>query len=125
MDRILLAFDGSAAAWEGLDRTAHLAMVSGAAVGVVHVAPVERPDDETEPLRAARQALATRGIEASIFAVSGDPAEEISRLARDGEFDTIVLGSRPRGALRRLIDGSVTLWLAADAPVTVIIARRD
>ena len=125
MDRILLAFDGSAAAWEGLDRTAHLAMLSGAAVGVVHVAPVERPDDETEPLRAAREALETRGIEASTFAVFGEPVEEIRRLALEGEFDTIVLGSRPRGALRRLIDGSVTLRLAAHAPVTVIIARRD
>lgn len=125
MDRILLAFDGSAAAWEGLDRTAHLATLSGAAVGVVHVAPVERPDPETEPLRAAREALAARGIEVSTFAVFGEPVDEISRLALEGEFDTIVLGSRPRGALRRLVDGSVTLRLAADAPVTVIIARRD
>lgn len=125
MERILLAFDSSPAAWEGLDKTAHLALLSGASVGVVHVAPVERPDDETDPLRAAREALETRGIEVSTFAVVGDTAEEIRRVALDGEYDTIVMGSRPRGALRRLIDGSVTLQLAAHAPVTVIIARRD
>ena len=125
MDRILLAFDGSAAAWEGLDKTAHLANATGASVGVVHVAPVERPDDETEPLLAAREALEARGIEASTFAVVGEPVEEIRRLALEGEFDTIVLGSRPRGALRRLVDGSVALRLAAHAPVTVIIAGRD
>ena len=116
---------GVTAAWEGLDRTAHLALLSGAAVGVVHVAPAELPDEKLDPLRAAREALETRGIEVSTFAVSGEPVDEISRLALEGDFDTIVLGSRPRGALRRLIDGSVTLRLAADAPVTVIIARRD
>ena len=125
MDRILLAFDGSAAAWEGLDKTANLAMSSGASVGVVHVAPVERPDVESDPLRAAREALETRGIEVSTFAAFGDTVDEIRRVALDGEFDTIVLGSRPRGALRRLIDGSLALRLAAHAPVTVIIARRD
>ena len=125
MDRILLAFDGSASAWEGLDTAAHLALSTGAAVGVVHVAPLEGPHAEAEPLRAAREALETRGIEVSTFAVIGEPVDEIRRLALDGEFDTIVLGSRPRGELRRLIDGSVTLRLAAHAPVTVIIARRD
>ncbi|MEX1169218.1 MAG: universal stress protein [Chloroflexota bacterium] len=123
MDRILLGFDGSNAAWDALDKAAHLAKLSGAAVGIVHVAPVERANHLTEPLRAAQEALHVRGIEASTFAVFGDPVEEIRRLALDGEFDTIVLGSRPRGALRRLVDGSIALRLASDAPVTVIIAR--
>ena len=125
MDRILLAFDGSAAAWEALDRTVQLARMSGASVGVVYVGPVGGAGDQTEPLRTATDALVTRGIEPSTFSAQGDPAGEISRLALEGEFDTIVLGSRPGGALRRLIDGSVTLRLAAGAPVTVVIARQD
>ena len=123
MERLLLAFDGSPAAWQGLDRAAQLARSTGAAVGIVHVAPVERPDELTEPLRAAHDALAARGIDAQTFAVFGDPAEEIGRLALEGKFDAIVLGSEPRGRLRRLVDGSVSLRLASDVPVSVIIAR--
>jgi len=125
VDRILLAFDGSPSAWEGLDKAAHLVQLSGAALGVVYVAPAPGLDEEADPLSAARLALQVRGIEVTTFAAFGEPVEQIRRLALDGDFDTIILGSRPRGSLRRLVDGSISLRLAADAPVTVIVARSD
>lgn len=123
MERILLAFDGSPAAWYGLDLAAHLASVTGATVGVVHVTPLGSSGDLTDEARAAREALLGRGIDAAAFTAAGNPADEISRLALACDFDTIVLGSSPRGLLRRLVDGSTSLRLGAGASVSVIIAR--
>jgi nucleotide-binding universal stress UspA family protein len=127
MDRILLAFDGGPDAWHALDTVARLAPPGVGEVGVIHVVD-GRPGERlaaTAPLIAARDALRARGIDPMLHAVSGDPAEQIQRLADSGGYSAIVLGSSPAGPIARLLRGSVSVDVAANAAVTVIVARRD
>lgn len=56
--------------------------------------------------------------------LSGSPALEIIRRARDWQADLIVVGSRGRSALGRLVSGSVSLKVAAEASCSVRVGRR-
>ena len=49
----------------------------------------------------AQAILRDKGIEAEMLAPAGDPASTIERVAVDGGFDAIVIGSRGLGALSR------------------------
>lgn len=55
--------------------------------------------------------------------VGGHPATEILRIAREGDFDVIVLGTHGRRGLRRLMMGSVAAEVARTAPCSVVVVR--
>ena len=56
--------------------------------------------------------------------LDGDPAREILKLAREGEFDVIVMGSRGRGRVSAALLGSVSNRIMHDADVNVIVIHR-
>ena len=56
--------------------------------------------------------------------LDGDPARELLRLARDGDFDVIVMGSRGRGRVTAALLGSVSNRVMHDAGVPVIVIHR-
>lgn len=125
MHHLLLGFDGSSAAWEALDRAAALAAAEGAHITVAHVVPVlVAGEHDSEPLRAADAALRARGFVPHLLLVAGNPGEQLERLAIEGDYDAVVVGSPPAGPLERLLTGSVTLHLVCHAPIPVIVARR-
>ena len=53
----------------------------------------------------------------------GDPAEEIVQLAIDHEADLIVVGTREKNRLERLVLGSVSSRVFRSAPCSVLVAR--
>lgn len=55
--------------------------------------------------------------------VTGDPAEEILRLARIHAADLIVLGSRGLTGVNRILSGSVSSQVVSEAPCTVLVVR--
>jgi nucleotide-binding universal stress UspA family protein len=105
MQKILLAYDGGDASQRALGTAAELAKALGASVSVVSVVPTHGgrlgmdPWDDSEvhakELVEARTLLRERGIEAQLLEPIGEPAATIERIAREGEYDTIVIGSRP------------------------------
>lgn len=133
MKRILVAFDGGEPALRALDTAIALASRFDASVSVVSVvpfhpgrAPIDPWDDDfvhARELEDARRILSEHGIEPELLEPMGDPARTIERIARDGGFDTVVVGSRGLGALSRLFQGSVSEHIATHADTTVIIAR--
>jgi nucleotide-binding universal stress UspA family protein len=133
MKKILVAYDGSEAATKALDTAATLAHALGASVSVVSVVPVHGgrvgmdPWDDSEvhakELTEARRFLRERGIEAQLLEPVGEPAQTIERIAREGEFDTIVIGSRGLNAIERILQGSVSEHVATHAEATVVVAR--
>ena len=133
MKRILLAYDGGEPAKRALETAAELAKKFEALVSVVSVVPVhagrigmdvwEDPDVHARELREARSLLALQGIEAEVIEPIGEPALAIERIARDGAFDTIVVGSRGLGAISRLLQGSVSGHVATHADATVVVVR--
>lgn len=134
MQRILLAYDGGEPARHALETTVELATRFRATVTVVSVvpfhpgtsAPFDPWDDATVHARElldAKRLLRESGIEAELLEPAGDPARTIERIAREGGYDTIVIGSRGLGAIDRMLQGSVSEHVATHAGATVVIAH--
>jgi len=133
MKRILVAYDGGEPARRALDTAMQLAKGFNALLSVVSVVPVYASrvpvdpwDDATahdQELAEARKILALNGIEAELLEPAGDPARTIEKIAEEGGFDTVVVGSRGLGAVARFLQGSVSEHVATHADVTVVIAR--
>lgn len=133
MRKILVAYDGDAPAIRALQTAADLAHAFGAEVTVISVVPQRPGRFPTDPwddrevhakeLIEARTLLRERGVEASLIEPTGNPAHEIERIAREQEFDTIVVGSRGLTEIGRIMLGSVSEHVASHAEATVIVAR--
>ena len=128
---ILLGYDGSAAARRALDVAADLAKAGDGSVTVVSVVPVYAAPTGIDPLdnravhqlelREARDLLQERGIRTIGFLATGDPARELTRIAQEGDFDAIVVGSPPHGRLARAIWGCTSEHVAARADRRVLL----
>lgn len=133
MKRILVAYDGSEPAHRALDLAIQLAKPSAAPMTVVSVVPVHPGRVRIDPwddalvhaqvLHEAKGLLAEQGIVADYLEPAGDPAKTIERIADEGGFDTIVIGSRGLGAVSRFLQGSVSEHVATHAGATVVISR--
>jgi nucleotide-binding universal stress UspA family protein len=133
MKKILLAYDGGDPAKRALETAADLARVFEASVSVISVVPFrpgsafvgswDERDVHAQELLEAKKMLLARGLEAELLEPLGDPARTIERIADEGAYDTIVVGSRHLGALDRVLQGSVSEHVATHADATVVIAR--
>ena len=82
--------------------------ISVVSVVLVHPGrvPVDPWDDRAvraQELQEAKQLLAEHGITAELLEPAGDPAATIERIAQEGGFDTVVVGSRGLGAVSRFL----------------------
>ena len=133
MKKILVAYDGGEPAHRALEMAADLAAKFDATVSVVSVIPVhpgrvpvdpwdDRPVHTAE-LVEAREILLKRGIEPTLHEPAGDPAVTIEKIAEEGGYDMVIVGSRGIGALSRALQGSVSEHVATHATATVVVAR--
>ncbi len=131
--KILLAYDGGEPAERALTAAAKIVKAMGGTIDVVSVipfhpgrTPVDPWDDravhDTE-LREARERLAGLGIDCQVIEPSGDPAVEIERTAKTGDYDMVVVGSRGLGSVSRFLQGSVSEHVATHAETAVLVAR--
>jgi nucleotide-binding universal stress UspA family protein len=131
--KILLAYDGGEPAQRALTLAANIAKAMGGSVDVVSVVPVHAGRVAVDPwddhdvhaaeLRDARNRLAELGIPAKLFEPGGEPSVTIERLAKEGSYDMVVLGSRRQSVLGRVLQGSVSEHVATHADATVVIAH--
>jgi nucleotide-binding universal stress UspA family protein len=56
--------------------------------------------------------------------LDGDPARELLKAARDGDYDLIVMGSRGRGRVSAALLGSVSNHVMHDTEVPVIVIHQ-
>jgi nucleotide-binding universal stress UspA family protein len=134
--KILLAYDGFDHSRHALEETAKLAADGKAEITVLSVVPPDarasksgghvmlRPHAHEDVARAHKY-LRERDIPSEMKMDAGDPAEQIVAEAEDGGYDIVVVGSRGRGALGRLILGSVSTEVIARAPCPVLVAGED
>jgi nucleotide-binding universal stress UspA family protein len=134
--KILVCYDGSAEAEHALERAAEVAAAVPSRVTVVSVAeplyPVTVLSELVDPaevqahrgfLDTAARKLRDRGVEATLFEPSGDVADSIVDLAEQEAADLIVVGSRHRGVIRRLLFGSVSSDVIVEATCDVLVVR--
>jgi nucleotide-binding universal stress UspA family protein len=133
---ILVCYDGSPQSEHALARAAELARAPHKNVAVISVAdPIYRtapftgyagPDEEdahNRLLAEAKAKLSAHGISATTTEQVGSAADVIVEVAHEAGADLIVVGSRHRGLLQRLLFGSVSGALVVEAPCDVLVVR--
>ena len=133
--RVLLAVDQRTAAKGSIEEAIRLASVEHADLLVLSVLEpsslrlpggrTRRVDQERDRLETGARTIVSRAREAGVSATyliwEGDPAETIVEASTAEGADVIVLGSRPRTDLRRLLLGSVSTHVTRTAPCQVIV----
>ena len=137
---VLVAYDGSPEAELALAHAVAIAQASRARLALVAVvAPPPllswqvpggmKGVHETEQaelelrLRAAADQVPD-DLSLTTQLLDGDPARELLRLAREGDFDVIVMGSRGRGRVTAAVLGSVSNHVMHESDVPVIVIHR-
>lgn len=142
--RILVPTDGSSVSEGAVDAAIDLAQARGSEIVALSVAvpePVFQSLEGAVPYDPGLQvdvllehaqgyvdAVAARAAKAGVHCTpvtfsALDPAEAIADTAREHDCDLIVMGSHGRRGLSRLLAGSVTQAVLADAPVPVMVLR--
>jgi nucleotide-binding universal stress UspA family protein len=109
-----------------VDRPEEVSLVSGQ-VGTDMT--VEEYDDQVVRAReAANYAIEEAQSElllvgAKVYVLSGHPGEEICQLAAELSARAVVLGSRGRGGLKRLLLGSISDHVVRHAPCSVVVTN--
>ena len=132
--KILVAFDGTASAVKGLRYaltnfpTAEFVLLYVERVsyvdGAYGVPPM--PFDlhvDKEVLNAAEAICAEQDITPVMKAELGSPADLIVKMAEDTHSDLLVLGAHNKGAIERLLLGSVSEAVTRRAHCSVLIVR--
>jgi nucleotide-binding universal stress UspA family protein len=133
--RLLVGYDGRDGGDDGLELARVIAseaegsavvatvLFSGSLFGQLREL-VEAEAEEAEPsFEKARAKLGDMLDETRAFA-GGSPGETLTKLAEAEEIDAIVLGSPHRGAIGRVLIGSVGRNVLNGAPCDVIVAPR-
>lgn len=81
----------------------------------------ELPYQQAEKQLQAYQSTLPYASEREI--VSGDPAEEIVRLANIYQVDLIILGSRGLTGVKRILQGSVSGQVVVEASCSVLVVK--
>ena len=135
---IVIALDSSGLAEQVMQALQELPLKSSSKLVLAHViAPVsddaeiaaDQPhtDSELLPYRNLEKQLQAYQTDlpcpSEIEIVSGDPAEEIVRLANIYEADLIMIGNRGLTGLNRIIQGSVSSQVVESAPCSVWVVK--
>lgn len=148
IDRILVPVDFSACSQAACDHAAFFAAKFGAAVELLHVWDVPAftgaslpelvvvPGHDDTLIAAAAHSEATREMDLVVAQFErrgistvrrrhevGSPADTIVRVAEEGDFDLIVMGTHGRRGFSRLIMGSVAEQVVRAAPCPVLTMR--
>ncbi|MBH8563209.1 universal stress protein [Nostoc sp. CENA67] len=140
LKNILVALDGSEIAARVIETLEHLVFSKETKVILCHVFPtpdseIELPADRPHPespvlsyfqieklLQSYQEELS---VNSEIELVTGDPAEEIIRLANIYKADLILIGSRGLTGMKRIVQGSVSSQVVEEAPCSVLVVKQN
>jgi len=140
--KILVATDGSEGSKKAIHTTVKL--VEGASDAKVTLITVSQPipislyadlqavnidpmalseQQAQEQLAEDAAPLEEAGIAYDTLAVVGDPGTEICRVAKEGDYDLVVVGSRGRNQFAEIVLGSVSNRVLHHAGCPVLVVR--
>ena len=132
--KIVVGYDGSAAAKRALERAAALASDPSHVVVIAVAVPYPRsgitipanrdPEEfrrRADDLDVARGFLSSRGILAETLQARGNRAEVLVDASKDA--DLVIVGSASLNRLQRLVLGSVSSQVVRDAACDVLVVR--
>ncbi len=125
-DRILVPTDGSGPANAALEYAGEIAAVEQVTVHILYVVdPSADPDDADDPIADSRDWAGETGSPIIEEVETGEPRDAILKSAVEHDVDAIVMGTRGRRGVGRLLLGSVTEGVIRDAEVPVLVVRGD
>jgi nucleotide-binding universal stress UspA family protein len=137
IQKILVPLDGSQNSVRGLERAISIAQPMGAAITglyVVHV-PIRSairftPQQRKKEISFAESVIASANELARKHQVSfkprtetGDPAEKIVQIAKNVNYDLVVIGSRGRSARKETFFGSVSNHVLHKASMPIVVVK--
>ncbi|NES93665.1 MAG: universal stress protein [Desertifilum sp. SIO1I2] len=135
---VAMALDRSAATDKVFQTLQQIQLQSDAKVILAHILlPPERQSEqaadkphfgsEESPYREIEKQLETYQQQLSctskIEIATGDPAEEIIRLANIHQANLIIIGSRGLTGVKRILEGSVSTQVVEDATCSVLVVK--
>ncbi|BAZ68409.1 MAG: universal stress protein [Pelatocladus maniniholoensis HA4357-MV3] len=135
---IVVALDSSGIAERVIEALNDLVLPKDSKVILCHVFPppdsemelaADRPHSDSQVLSSLQvekllQSYQTQlPVASEIELVSGDPAEEIIRLANIYKADLIVIGSRGLTGMNRIVQGSVSSQVVEEAHCSVFVVK--
>lgn len=133
---IIVALDCSETSAQLIEILSILSLQPDTKLVLAHVLPspesdgelaVDRPHQSAatlyQTMEKQLQAYQARLPNSEIELVAGDAAEEIVRLANIYHADLIVIGTRGLTGVERVIEGSVSSQVVADAPCSVLVVK--
>ena len=137
--KILLATDGSESAEQAIRWFSRLPIAHGPSVEVLTVSSYQvyavvppKVHDELvrlesehalESFQRAAKILQEVGIEAVQVTCLGQPADEITRYAKESQTDLIVVGAHGMSLVEHMLIGSTSETVARHAPCSVLVVR--
>ncbi|MER3491740.1 MAG: universal stress protein [Mastigocladus sp. ERB_26_2] len=137
---ILVALDSSGIAERVIETLNDLVLPKDSKVVLCHVfpppdsemeLPADRPHSDSPALsylqieKQLQSYQAQLPVESEIELVTGDPAEEIIRLANIYKADLIVIGSRGLTGMNRIVQGSVSSQVVEEAHCSVFVVKLN
>jgi nucleotide-binding universal stress UspA family protein len=139
MRKILVGVDGSPESRKAAEQSADLASAIGAEIVVAYVVNLPVPltpdapyveqwdvaerEHARELLEEIGAGFVKRGIPVQTVTLSGSPADTLANMASQPDIDLVVVGHRGRGAISRVLLGSVADRLVQISPKPVLIVR--
>lgn len=121
VQRVLMAFDGSATTRKGVEMLSASPLVQGLPVQVLLVGHSNEANDRH--VAWAIDTLRHGGVEAQGEVLPGEPDEVIADKVKADGVDLLVMGAYGHSRIRRLIVGSTTTTLLRECQVPVLLLR--
>lgn len=122
--KVLLAFDGSEKAREGLFMAAYLAQNWGIEI---HILTTYREESSKESMLAANQYAKSYLRKQAVYAKTsfrhGYPGETILSVSKEGNFDMVIMGSYGANPLKEMVWGSAIDYVLEEIEIPVLISR--
>jgi nucleotide-binding universal stress UspA family protein len=137
-EKILVPLDGSESSLHALEKAVQIAkkfdgritLINIYSLSSFNVTPAQVFAYVLEIRKSGESILAegekkvkAEGLQAETFLREGHIAEEILKMAREGNFDLIVMGARGLSKLKELFLGSVSHGVTMHAPCPVLIVK--
>ena len=120
IERVLLAYDGSPKAREGLFVATYLADLWQVSLRVLTV--IEQPN-YAEKLSQAQNYLESRGLEAEFVSEQGDVGPAILDAAADQNSNLIIMGGYGIKPIREVVLGSKVDWVLRESQRPILVCR--
>lgn len=122
--KVLIPLDGSSLGDSVLIVIYPLLRAQRVEATLLHIAQGEEiRQGVVQKLEGYRESLQQNGVSAKVAVVPGDPAEEILRKARSGDFELVAMATHGRSGMDRVLMGSVAEAVVRSSPVPVLLCR--